>query len=258
MITLEANLKQFEASMARMVDRVGMGARYVVLDQSAKLVKTLIQITPPKDAGKTRTSIANRFNSRFAKANEWSLNSKEAKYGASGVWWYAWRSNALYGAADAQKDMTGATAEEIAKLSYKLTNSGRTRVGQRGKQKVYIWQKYVVKKKQLNAAIKLVQSHIGRLKAGWLPAYDTLKATFAIPARITRHRSVAKGSAIDGTNSKESPFFIMRNFGTGIQNLKKRESYLLNRALSIRVKAMATDMKLYIRGTKKLHEDQTD
>lgn len=258
MMTLDANLREFTASMERMVDRVGMGARFVVRDQSAKLLKTLVQITPPKDAAKTRESIASRINSRFAKAEDQTFSRKGAEFSGSGVWWYAWRSNALYGAADKQKDLTHESPEQIARLSYKITDAGRTKVGQRGKQKVYIWQSFIVKKKQLKSAIKVVQSHIGRAKAGWLPAIDSLGATFSMPATVTRHRSGAKGSAIDGTNNGAQPFFVMRNFATGIGNLKKRNAWLLNNALKIRVKAMAADLKLYVRGVKKLQASQME
>lgn len=257
-MNLTADMNQAQADfnkvMAGYVDRVGMPAPFVVKDQAGKLLKTLIQITPPKDRAKTVESIERRIRSRFENAGRnnthFAKTEPGGKAGKGDVRWYAWRSNALYGATR-EFDATQKTPDEIYKLSFKLTNAGRFRAGKRGKQTVYISRKTLVTQKQLKAAIEIGKKHIFRLKAAWLPAWRKLGAPFAVPQRIQKHEAGAKGYAVDGTGNKDFPTFSMANAGTGVQNLTRQQGYLLKRAFQIRAKAMAKDISLYIKGVKK-------
>lgn len=234
--------------MAEYVDRVGMGAPYVVKTESGMLARTLINITPPKDRKKTATSIENRIQVRFARLKQDRLASEaRSNVNERGVWWYAWSSKALFGAAR-DMDMTRASVDEIYELSKKVTKSGKVSVSKRGRQTVYLTRRVLTTSKQAAAVIKRIQGHIGRLKAGWLPAWKAAGSHGKIPNVVAKHAEGARGRGHDGTGDRSHPTFTLVNSANGVKELTRTQSYLLNSALKIRAKAMATKLKLYLSG----------
>lgn len=235
----------------------GASGRQFVMRQAGLLNRTLITITPPRDRAKTAKQITDnitgKFNAIGNPEREFTI-PQDSKHGTGDVHWYNWDQHTLRGVAR-DADLTKASVEELYNLIHKIRPRGTISAGQRGKQRVIIWQKTTTKAATVKKLIARMLKHIGRLKAGWLVSYDFLSANGAIadrsrvPEWVQRHRTNARGYYIDGLGIPNGPTFTIANYAVGV----KKAGQLFHNALEIRVKAMAKDMQLYIRGVKQKH-----
>lgn len=267
MINLTTDLSNYRLVMADLMNAAGVrlegsngeGGRVFVTKQAGALTTALINVTPPGDRSKTAAKIKEKWEGKFQQLGTACRDFTppvDSKHGAGGdVNWYAWDETHLYGVTKAC-DMTKATAEDLYQRFWKTTGRGMLIAGQRGKQKVRIWQKLTVKASTLAKAIARVINHIGRQKAGWLPSYSVIaaKGGFAASARppgpwITKHKNGARGDCIDELQTANAPAFTLINWAVGIG----KASAHVSAALKVRIKAMETDMSLYIRGIKQKH-----
>ena len=135
--------------------------------------------------------------------------------------------------------------------------SGALTVGQRGKQKIIIRQKKIVKESALMGALKRLGSHFGRRAAAWLPVWRRTGAPTGshgpMPASVTDNEIGARGGFNDSELlSKDHPAIEAINFAVGAQKLKTGTGgNTLQAALNRRLKAMTADLALYLNGTKK-------
>jgi hypothetical protein len=227
----------------------GRGLPDLMKYQGGQLARTLINITPPREKAKSQQAIQKKVSGRFAVLNNPERLFQQGtggKHGSGDVYWYAWNSTQLYGVMR-DSDMTKASVEDLYQLYLKTTYRGTVKLGMRGKQKVRVWQKILAKKATVNKLIKRIQSHLGRQKAGWLPAWRKCGAPGAVvPQWITRHEQGVRGRAeLRMTGEEFSVTFY--NSAVGIVKSQK----LVASALKIRVTAMVKDIGLYVRGIKR-------
>ena len=256
------NLAHFSFQMGRYVDELGMAAPVVVKQQAGLLARTLINLTPPDNKG----VLAQRIDSQVKAAFNWLGEEALAKAHAagsvmapsapaSGAIWYGFQADKVYGIA-ADKDMTASSAEDLYKLYFtaNVTKQGRRNVGRRGKQTFYLWSKITTKTATVNKLAARLKSHVGRLKAGWLPGWhgaDSPAGTLGpVPDWINRHRQGARGYFVDGLGTPGCPTFTLVNYARGAGSWKMGQ--ITYNALALRSKAMAADLVLYIRGIKKV------
>ncbi len=256
---VSVDLTQFNKGIAGLIDRLGIEAKKVLKKEAGELTKTLIKISPPADPAKTRSKIENSIRNKFElAANERSFENSADGLGVSktGLKWSFVDSHYLRGVAP-QSDMRQATAQTIYNIYRKLTKSGRIVVNfkrPREHQKVMIATRILTKKSTLNKVIARVKSHVGRLKAGWLVSFDALKPTGGNqpPAWVTRHRAGARGQFTDQTSVKDFPTLTIRNYAKGAGSSAMK--FFAQKAVNIRAKAMAANLKLFLSGKKNLSD----
>lgn len=251
-LKLTERYNQVMTGLADAAGVTGFGARgelgrRFVREQCGQLTRTLINVTPPRNLAKTRAGIDKAVPAKFKLLNE-DFSGHEPDAG-TGMTWYHWNKNFLYGMAPAQ-DKRKASVDDLYKLYFRITKTGRLRADfrfARKHQRVLIWQKTVTKVSTGKKLATRLKGHIGRLKAGWLPSWDVLKPAGRPPAAyVTKHRDGARGAFIDGLGIPNQPTFTIINRGLGI---RKAEGFL-RMGLAIRIRAMGTDTRLYLRGVK--------
>ncbi len=132
--------------------------------------------------------------------------------------WYAFTPRGIYGVAQ-DYDLTNATVAGLYATYFqtKTNKMGRIIVGKRGKQTIYLWQKYTVNEQTVKKLIERLKKHIGRLKAGWTVAWNKLgQPGQPVPGWITRHENGARGDGIDGLGIPDQPSFTLINRALGI------------------------------------------
>ncbi len=257
-MTLDVDTRRFNEVLATVADKLGVtsageGSRFV-RKQAGLLTQTLIRITPPTRRAQTAQKIEDRVNAKFAslKSPKREFDDQESggKHGSGSIRWYSWNSTGLYGVARAA-DFRYATPDQLYELMKRTTSRGTIIAGQRGKQKVRIWQKILTKKKTVNDLVRRLLTHIGRLKAGWCVSWQALGAptgVYSPPEWVTRHMNGARGYSVDGLGIPGRPTFSMANFAAGATHEGTRR--LVQRAILIRSQAMMKDLQLYVRGIK--------
>lgn len=243
--------------MADLADAAGVRGDHgkaFVKKQAGALVETLMRISPPDNRQLSRKSIEASVQNRFALVGNPSVDytiPADSKHGANGdVHWFLWTHHALTGVAK-DADYTKASGDELYELYKRIVKKGggRIRAGNRGKQAVSIYQKTTVKASAAKKLIARIIGHLGRLKAGYLPAFDELQSSGNIyrpPQWVRKHRSGARGRFQDETSAPQKPSVVITNFAKGVG----KTNNLVRRALAIRLKAMKADMQLYVRGVK--------
>jgi hypothetical protein len=258
---VEVDISGFNAGMAGLVNRCRIEPRKVVVKETGELMKTLVRVTPPSEPAKTRQRIAAKVTSRFQAAETVEASGSGGKsgsrYGNGETDWYAWSPQFLFGVSP-DKDLRRASVDDLSALYYRLTATGKqsyqfTRFKNR-RQRILISQKVLTKQSTIKKLIAKLQSHIGRLKAGWLVAYSTgaipLTGGNMPPAFVTRHMNGAKGRFIDGLGVEDYPTFAIGNSAKGVGD--KRVAHFVSGALDIRAKAMVQNARLIFSGKKKL------
>lgn len=229
-MSAEVDYSKLERKLARYIGELGMNAIDVVKDQSRLLLKAVIKITPPNSNSQGRKAVFSDIAKSMTPIYPENFRGPHAAHIREIL---------------EKKDMVGFQAFllnqknkwrnwRIEKFSPELHRKAQNGQGKVTKsQHVFVaetreWEKYV--KKQ--------QSHVGREKCGWWPAYRSLGGT--LPNWITRHTEGARGSFNDSQlNSKSFPSFTMRNFSHGIGGASR----LIREAIRIRGEAMEKDIK---------------
>lgn len=94
-----------------------------------------------------------------------------------------------------------------------------------------------------------VQSHVGRLKAGWLPAYHA-NGGGAVASWIERHANGARGSYTPPDMKSDRQFAIATNFALGVG----RSRAVVQRALKAREGAARKDFFMFFNGRKDISQ----
>ncbi len=165
----------FQRGLRGLVLDIGLNAKTVVTKETGELLKTLVRISPPKEPTKTRANIKDKVMARFDALSSQNIAFAESKQSvsASGVKWYAASSKYLFGAT-ADSDMRKSSAADLLQVYYRAKKiQGSARIvlpftSRRTRQRVALVSKIIAGKQQVNALVRKIQSHVGRLKASWL------------------------------------------------------------------------------------------
>lgn len=236
--------------MARYVDDLGMDARQVVQRQSGLWAMTLAKVTPPKDPVKTRQHIKESVTGKFAMLEDVSSADfirTNSKNGTGEVIWYMWTPVALLGVGR-DLDKRHSEVDELERIYYGTTKSGRSLLGSRGKQKIYILQRILTKASQVKELMAKLVNHVGRLKAGWLKSWRKAGAPGKIPQYVLAHEAQSKGYFIDQLGQQNNPSFTMVNFAPGAN--ARNCGFAMQATAKIRAKALRVDLALRVQGKK--------
>lgn len=253
---IEHNLPQFNAAMARYVDELHMCGPVVVKQQAGLLARSLINLTPPKSAPKTKERIRSSVGGKFAILR--SENPREFvqdQAGRGDVSWYAFQPKGIFGVAR-DKDCRQMSDEELYQLNLvtKVNKQGRLVAGKRGKQTVYIWKRFLTNPGAVSRLVKRIQEHVGRLKAGWVVGWRAGGAPAggmnAVPGWVLKHETGARGYVVDGLGIANAPEFTMANYAVGAS--EEKLGPIVSSAMRVRAKAMTADVLLYVKGVKKV------
>lgn len=229
-MSADVDSSKFERKMARYIEELGMNASEVVSDQSRLLLKAAIKLTPPNSNSQGRKAVYSDI-----------ARSMSPLYPENFRGPHAARIREML----EKKDLVGFQAflmnqknkwkswriETFSPDLHRKAQNSRGRVTK--SQKIFVaenrqWEKYV----------KTQQSHVGREKCGWWPAYKRLGGT--LPSWITRHTEGVRGNFNDAQlNNKSFPSFTIRNFSHGIGGSVR----LIRDAIRIRGEAMEKDIK---------------
>lgn len=258
----------FEKGLAMLVYGAGINSKLVVKKESGEALKSLVRMTPPGDKGKTAFDIKYRVQSKLGilRKNNRDFDSFDAKEGSTGVKWYAASADYLFGVAR-DSDMRESDVKTLLNVYYKTKNvqkHARVVVGFKnrkgGRQKIAILTKVITKASNRKAVVDRIQSHIGRLKGGWLGemgvTFSRLKPTGSNmpPEWVMRHRSRARGHSYDFSDNGDKPRFVMTNFAVGIGNPKNKIDWICESVLAVRAKAMQKNALMFMNGKKKISD----
>ena len=258
------NGKSFDAfslTMARYVDELGMAGEKVVRQQAGLLARQLIAQTRPSSVQQAKNRIAEHVNLKAAKVAGATLAFSDdfmdreygGKEGQGDVKWLFSTPSILVGI-EAGRDYRGDSPEQLLKrlASESFNKHGMARAGNRGSQAVRIYRNWLIKKSTLKQAVALAQKGIGKLKAGWVPAWRAVGAPNGslgpVPAKILEQPD--RGRWNDGLGVPGNPSFEMINFARGANEKNCGET--VRNAMAVRMKFMIADLKLYARGIKKV------
>lgn len=255
MLTADVQINEFNRGINRLVNQIGLNAKYVVHKEVGELIKTLVKISPPRDRNKAMAKTRDTVMRRFELVGlEVHPAFHTGKISSTGIEWYSVDRNWLKGMAP-ENDMRKASTLELRKVYYSTTKRGNLKKDfqhPRASQRVLLTQKIVTTKKQAAAVAKKIVGNYGRLKAGWLKAVFSgvisLGGKFMPPAWVTKHREGARGRFINGLSVPGNPHFEIANFAKGVTH--RNSTYWTNQAVKIRAKAMAANAKLILAGKK--------
>ncbi len=253
----------FNAGIAGLIHKVGLKARDVVSKESGELMKALVRVSPPKEPARTRYQIETAVQGKMDMATTGGnrrFEETDGEIGATGIKWYSVTEEYLRGVLP-ERDMRKDSVDTVYRTFRRMTKGGRM-VFQfkkpRDRQKVMISQRILVTKQQRKAITKRIQSHVGRLKAGWLVAVRDgvirLSGGRMPPQWVTRHllKGVPKGTYQNGLGVPQHPTFTIINQAKGIGNPKHNLTFFINLALKARAAAMQTQIRLLFSGKKPL------
>ena len=249
----------FDQGIASLIHLAGLNARDVIEKESGELIKTLVRISPPENPAGTKEKIKTNVSGKFSRlsdtgANFENVDSKESK---TGLKYYAASSKFLFaGARD--NDMRKSSQADLLRVYYATKHVQRhARIvvpftNRRTSQRIAILTKTVTSKSQVNELVKRIQSHVGRLKAGWMVAVwqgaIKLRGAFLPTNVVTRHREGARGNYVNGLNTENNPRFTIINTSKGVTG--RTSKFLIKRAMEIRSAAMQKNALLFMSGKK--------
>jgi hypothetical protein len=235
----------------------------IIKDETRLLLKQAIAFTPPVRSKKTDENpgvsarkageaaiAADLFSKRgrglrgiFLILQPYQMNLEGS---ANSVRLFAKKDGQVYGV-ERQDYRPNATISEMKEVH------NRARVGSRGRpsksgaytRDVGRWkfiQRMAIGPKSAERYLKYVHSHVGRMKAGWLPAYA--KVGGEVPSWIDRHYSGATGFAFDMTHQPDKPFIRFGNVSKGIGYV----SHAFRGALAVRAKSLKKKLDYIVNG----------
>ena len=258
MITATIDTSGFNAGMAGLIQKLGLESKVVVKKEVGELMKLLVKLTPPKSPEATRRKIARDVYNKFEVAwhqPSWIIQD------SNGIQWTRATKKFLYARAPKNNMTQETNLKKLRDVYYRFNKTGNRQIlpflHPRKVQKVSLNQKVEVNETQRSELIALMKKSVGRLKAGWLAAFFTGKIQLSggsVPPKwVTRHNNPRFGGyCVDGLNAPGFPTFAIANTAAGIRGKKNNMDFVVSRAIAGRAKAMATNLKLYLAGKKKL------
>jgi hypothetical protein len=251
---LDSSLARIGGAIAAKIKATGINARTCMIIEGGRLCHTLINLSWPKDSTKTKKRIEKDITHKFgvlgmdAGVKSGTETGRVHNPGAEEIEWYAFTPTAVFGVAQ-DYDLRNANVDGLYQV-YKETEVnelGRIVLGTRGKQTFYVWQKYLTSKQTMQALVKRVQGHVGRMKSSFLPGLRAMEAKGFphkdVPGYVTAHEgSMCKGSVNDMTDNPNPCVEIISN-ATGVGNEGMRD--VARRAMEVRADAIPKRM-MYI------------
>lgn len=232
--------------------------KLVLHKETGELLKTLIKFTPRSSSKKIAASISNKF----ATIASFQVENKKAARAIvkNGIKWIHHDSNFLWGVAP-ESDMTGATVDELKKLNYALSASGKSEIKdfkkpRKGGQRVLIFRTILTKSSTVKKLIAAKSKNAGRLPAGWLAGWDKLspKGGNMPPNLVMRHKSGCRGTFVDASGNWVQPYFQISNTAEGVGSKRNRVKAIAAFALDLRGKAMAKNLRVMIKGKRRVKD----
>lgn len=240
--SISVDTSKFDVGCAVYSAELKKTPREVVTEQSGLLMVDLGRNLPPKDPDKTKASIEAGVHKKYSILSTATVDNTfvlggGGKAGHGDVLWVGSSSKSLFGIAK-EADMTKASVEELRKLYYTLTKSAKQRVGQRGKQKVYIGQKITAKEATVRKLIADIQKRVGLLRASFCIGLSQVGAKQQPPSWVMRHifSGQAKGDFTNGLNQQGRADFTIISNAAGCTS--ERATFFLQGALDRRGESM--------------------
>lgn len=262
MITAQIDLTGFNRGIQGLIAATKQSGRVVVQKEAGELIKTLVRISPPKNLSQSRANVKRDVTTSFKVLGDVVTNfeSNPSKEGSTGVKWFSATSRFLYGMTK-DSDMRKASERDLLRVYYQpKTHYGQPFIvapfrNRNTSQRTAIATRIVTKKKQVDALVKKLQGHLGRLKAGWMVAVwkGGIKITggYLPPQWVTKHEHGARGRCdTSGLQNTSAPSLIIANFAKGINS--NSSARFVGYAVKIRAKAMATNAAVFAAGKKPL------
>jgi hypothetical protein len=253
MPALQQSIARWNSSIAGKIDMLQVNGQGVVKVEAGRLVQTLIKVTPPKRLEDAREKVAvdvwrvfGQMGETFQDHGAWA--SDDPKHGHGEVYWSHWDDQSLTGY-KRQNDKRGADENELRALYLSMKarpcKKNIQYLGMRGKQGVYVKEKFLLLEATKLQVVKHFQNNVGRAKAGWMIGWNELGKPGGIytpPAWVTRHASGARGGCdIRGLGDPRYPRFEIENHAKGIGSAMMNQ--LAIKAMQIRCAAMVERMK---------------
>jgi hypothetical protein len=256
--SLDSSLAKLQGAIAAKMQVLKMSSRRAIGLEASHLCGYMID----RALGGTRTkkAIARKVLTKFISLGEdveiksessWAghhRNHSESDISeGKDVEWYAFTPSGIYGVAR-EMDYRNANVEGLESIYFGTEMGGndgdRIVAGQRGKQTIYLWQKFLVKPSTVKALITKLQKRVGSLKASFIPSLRALEAegfktAETIPAAALRNEYRAKGRFNNGLNELDCFVEIISN-ASGAGNEKMRQ--IAAEAMEGRARAIITRM----------------
>lgn len=234
-ITLDAS--KFMHQMARMQNELGMDMEDVLRTQSRLLGERLIHFTPPKTLGMGRQAVARDLNKVTGFPNPDVIRNDKLRSTMKQI---VQRKDheALQAMAQHLYPRERYLVEPFWPRLHVAARSARTH---RVPKKI---NRLSLNKADFNRYVKEVQSHVGRLRAGWIPFLTFGKSTSH--AWVQRHSSGALPPQIVLTRNVKS--IAVTNRGVGILRMAERFRDAVN--------TRARDMEKWVRVQLRLKKRQ--
>jgi hypothetical protein len=246
---LEASMRAFSASVRNKAIMLGQATSAVLRSEANRLCQTLMRITPPANQSQAKAKIEKDVRRKLGtlEGHDESFSAQfnpmpVSKQGSGSVRWFLWTESVLLGA-DKTKDMRTASGDDLYRLYWNtvISKSGLINPGNRGKQKVRIIQRHTFSAAGVRGLIKRLQSHLGRIKAGWSVAWKATGAGTGIyrpPEWVLRHltNGTPRGGIVDASADASIPSITITNHAKGADSAVMR--VLANHALRLRMGAM--------------------
>lgn len=238
--TVTIDTTRFNQQMAGVYDAlVGAGrlgdAATLVADESRLFLKEIINKTPPKSLAQGRKAVRRDiFRSMTPFAGEQITKPELRKR-----WGEIERNDPGKYSSD---ELQGILRDFGWKKVHLKAFDTKLHTGQRDSRgRVQTFKDvFVLEKKQLMKYINQVQSRVGYMKSGWVPAYKLVGGV--VKDWISRHRRPA-GFTI-GNLSGEKPSIVIGNYTRGISQVR----HAVESALRTRTVSMGRKIKLIISG----------
>lgn len=245
--SVTVDVSRFNVACTVYANELRKAPRDVVAEQAGLLMVDCGRNLPPREPEKTKATIEKTVQGRFGLLNTSTINNtftvgSGGKEGHGDVHWVGSTSSLLFGIAK-EVDKSDATPEDLRKLYYTITKSGKQRTGTRGKQQVFISQKVTTLESTRQKLIKIIQDRVGLLRASFCIGLNAVKTRQKPPAFVMKHvtSGKAKGSFVDGLGIPGAATFTIISNAAGVTSDKA--AYFLQGALTRRSNAMMSRIK---------------
>lgn len=225
-----------------------MGDAATVLEDEFRLaMKQIINLTPPPGLGQAARSQGEKAVTRdlsklFTPVDEEMLNIIGSQFGVDGI--DRWITDTDGGKQHLIWDKLDPTGTGIETFHHANQNRrGRTiNAKRKGRGQPFWYAAYVVSKTDFLPYLQKLISHVGRRKAGWAAAYESVGGK--VQRWISRHLPTPGGRVVNMLSNKGKPSITAFNMAPGIGD----DQRIVADALRIRREAMAKRLKLILSG----------
>lgn len=237
MNTLRLDASRFNAVLTRFKRELGQDFPATIKEEARRFLGLVIQFTPPKTGAQGNRAVKRDINRALALIEPRQYKNRELQRIIRERDYAAWDS-----VMQRSKFFKGKRAGwELVRFDEGYHTRARNRRGRVTRTQ----KKWTLDAFQLKGYVRRVQARVGRMKAGWLPAFDTVGGTGA-PPLVTKHRGTRPpGYVIDGLR-ESSPSLTIANAAKGItadEDTVRR----VRDALRIRAKNMEKNLRRQIR-----------